>query len=200
MSAGRRPARCRRSARECRPAPASRTAGTRACESSGARQMPSTPWATKSCTRLICISRSLSVIGPFQMMSTSASLSRPWSPGVHRPSRIRARWPWAPRRSPAFRAACRPRRRRFSCRSRRDPGQPMTIARARTNAAWSVRPKFCPNEIRPEREFYQSDRSWPSPGQCQRLRSRRTMPSHAERRLLQSAWAGPTTSCSAAAH
>ena len=29
----------------------------------------------KSCTRLICISRSLSVIGPFQMISTSASLA-----------------------------------------------------------------------------------------------------------------------------
>ena len=37
-----------------------RTAATRACESSGARQMPSTRLVTKSCTSEICPSRSLS--------------------------------------------------------------------------------------------------------------------------------------------
>src|SRR5215471_3452054 len=48
----------------------SRTALTSACESIGARQMPSTPAVIKFCTRSICAFRSSSICGAFHWIST----------------------------------------------------------------------------------------------------------------------------------
>ena len=55
-----------------------RTTGARsAVSSSGASTMPDTPRLMKSSTTLICASRSSSLSGPFQMISTSQLACRP---------------------------------------------------------------------------------------------------------------------------